>query len=564
LLLPVVVNAQDWQQWGQNSRHTGAVGVAGQKPDRVIGWFTYDDLADQMRGGGDLLVHYMAPLVDGDDIFTMSRGDSTWVSCTNSPSPCGTQRWGRMTWGVTRLHAGTGSLSKVWTALSSWKPLPDDGSGWEPVFHPALSGGFVYAPGAAGALLKFDRQSGALVQTLQPFGETDPDRYVVSPVTVGDDGSLYYTVVKVDAAQPWNLDAKEAWLVKFDAGGNARRISFADLVPLAPVNGCSGTFAGMQLPWPPAPEATPPSAACGSQRPALNAAPAVATDGTIYVISRAHFNDAYGYLVAVNANLTPKWSASLRNRVNDGCDVLLPSSGTIGGCRFGSHRGVDPATNQMPAGRVEDQSTASPVVAPDGSVLLGTYARYNYARGHLFRFSAGGDFLAAYDFGWDITPAIYEHDGTWSAIVKDNFYPVGTYCGVPGFCGQGAATYNLTSLGPELSREWTYTNNNDQLCERLPDGALVCRKSDEKFEWCINMVAVDRYGFVYANSEDGNVYAIDRKGRLAGHVFLKTAIGAAYTPLAIGADGRVYTQNDGTLFVTGHVSRPGLRPLDSK
>jgi outer membrane protein assembly factor BamB len=65
------------------------------------------------------------------------------------------------------------------------------------------------------------------------------------------------------------------------------------------------------------------------------------------------------------------------------------------------------------------------------------------------------------------------------------------------------------------------------------------------------MVAVDRDGVVYANSEDGNLYAIDRSGQLVGRIFLKAAIGAAYTPLAIGHDGRVYTQNDGTLFVVG-------------
>jgi hypothetical protein len=38
-------------------------------------------------------------------------------------------------------------------------------------------------------------------------------------------------------------------------------------------------------------------------------------------------------------------------------------------------------------------------------------------------------------------------------------------------------------------------------------------------------------------------------------VFLKLALGAAYTPLAIGADGLVYTQNDGTLFVTGRLRK---------
>jgi len=205
----------------------------------------------------------------------------------------------------------------------------------------------------------------------------------------------------------------------------------------------------------------------------------------------------------------------------------------------------------MPAGRVFDQSSASPVVAPDGSVLYGAASRYNYSRGHMFRFSAAGEFMGTYDFGWDITPAIYEHDGTWSVILKDNFYPVGSYCGVPGFCGQGEARYHLTSLSPDLRPEWTYQNTNDQACDRLEDGSLSCETEPSGFEWCVNMVAVDRDGVVYANSEDGSLYAIDRTGQMIGRLFLKTAIGAAYTPLAIGGDGRVYTQNDGTLFVVG-------------
>jgi len=552
-LVAVAVNAQDWQQWGQNPRHTGAVAVAAERPDQVLGQFTYDGLAYQMRvdTGGELLVHYMAPLVAGDDVFTMSRGDSHWISCLSAAPPCGSGRWAQMQWGVTKLRLQRGKVAKQWTAMSSWKPAPDDGSGWEPAFHPALYGGYIYVPGGAGMLMKLDRESGQLVDSPQPFDDIDPNRYVTSPLTIDSDGSVYYTVMKLDAAGPWTRDAQEAFLVRVDSTGQARKVGFAELVPDAPADGCTTTFAGSQLPWPPAPDAKAPGAPCGSQRPGLNAAPAIARDGTVYVVSRAHFNSAYSYLIAVNADLTPRWSASLRNRLSDGCDVLLPPSGDVGGCRAGSLRGVDPATNEMPSGRILDQSTASPVIAPDGSVVFGAYTRYNYARGHLFRFSAAGEFMSAYDFGWDITPAVYEHDGTWSVILKDNLYPVGSYCSAFEFCGQGEAKYNLTSLGPELRPEWSYQNTNDQACERLADGSLQCQTTSEGFEWCVNMVAVDHDGVVYANSEDGNVYAIDRAGHPIGRLFLKLAIGAAYTPLAIGADGRVYTQNDGTLFIVG-------------
>jgi hypothetical protein len=34
-------------------------------------------------------------------------------------------------------------------------------------------------------------------------------------------------------------------------------------------------------------------------------------------------------------------------------------------------------------------------------------------------------------------------------------------------------------------------------------------------------------------------------------VFTNLALGAAYTPLAIGPDGLIYTENDGRLFVVG-------------
>jgi hypothetical protein len=35
-------------------------------------------------------------------------------------------------------------------------------------------------------------------------------------------------------------------------------------------------------------------------------------------------------------------------------------------------------------------------------------------------------------------------------------------------------------------------------------------------------------------------------------MFLRTAIGAAYTPLSIAADGKLYTENSGYLFVIGN------------
>jgi outer membrane protein assembly factor BamB len=62
---------------------------------------------------------------------------------------------------------------------------------------------------------------------------------------------------------------------------------------------------------------------------------------------------------------------------------------------------------------------------------------------------------------------------------------------------------------------------------------------------------VDANGIVYANSEDGNLYAINQGGTLNARIFLQLALGAAYTPLAIGPDGKIYTENKGNLIVVG-------------
>jgi hypothetical protein len=82
------------------------------------------------------------------------------------------------------------------------------------------------------------------------------------------------------------------------------------------------------------------------------------------------------------------------------------------------------------------------------------------------------------------------------------------------------------------------------------------------FEWCINAPGVDRNHVVYVESEDGNAYSIPQghtgvfdinsPGPQTTRLFLQLALGAAYTPLSIGSDGKIYTQNGGTLFVIGN------------
>jgi outer membrane protein assembly factor BamB len=99
---------------------------------------------------------------------------------------------------------------------------------------------------------------------------------------------------------------------------------------------------------------------------------------------------------------------------------------------------------------------------------------------------------------------------------------------------------------------WSFPSTNTRTCVRGGDGSISCLDDHPHgFEWCINAPAVDRDGTVYANSEDGNTYAITPDGKLRDSVFLDRAIGAAYTPIALDHAGRVFALNAGRLAVLG-------------
>ena len=67
----------------------------------------------------------------------------------------------------------------------------------------------------------------------------------------------------------------------------------------------------------------------------------------------------------------------------------------------------------------------------------------------------------------------------------------------------------------------------------------------------MNAPVVDANGLVYANSEDGNLYSIRQGGTLGQLIFQQLALGAAYTPVSLDRNGKIYSQNDGHLFVVG-------------
>jgi hypothetical protein len=567
-------SAPSWPQWGLNPQHTlFDGGVVGQSPNQIVTSFVYDfnvagEKADPNAANG-LDVHYQTPLIDGNDVYIESK-DGTYSNSTYS-----TQKWHQ-----NKYTLQGNQLVKQWTFNTDWFAAGSSNLFWEPVYHAVLANGFLYDPGEGGTIFKINKTNGSVVKRINPFGTTiDPNTFTASPLSTDGKGNIYYNIIKVDGNTDANWlgdDVLNSWLVKVGPDDSISMVSYSTLLSQAVIKGeavpagngrCNVSFANNQLPWPPAPNANPKTTPCGSQRAAMNMAPAIAPDGTIYTVSKAHLVTRYNYLIAVNSNLTGKWAASLRGRLNDGCGVSFPignpgGANANGGCNAVATLGVDPATNEPPPGRILDDASSTPVVAPDGSIFLGVYTLYNFAQGHEFHFSANGDFLNSFNFGWDNTPAIYPHNGTYSVIFKNNHYGgvgFGDYCQDPNWCPDrsnpnasflGPEEYFITQFDPNFNIQWSFRNTNTENCTRNSDGSISCVSDHPNgFEWCVNAAVVDANGVVFANSEDGNLYTIGQGGVLLQHLFQQQAVGAAYTPISLDSSGRIYSQNNGTFFL---------------
>ena len=558
-----------WHQWGGDASHSGRTSARAQEADAIRAVVPLDPNAEaSVRENGDLFAHYAVPIAQGKSVFVEVKGGAFDTLA----------RWETQSWGVRRLDWTRGRLVERWTFASDWKPVPYGdwdysagygiflGPSWEPVFHPAMEGRWVYVPGAGGTVYQVNAHHGQARRRVNPFGTAiNANIFVAGPISVFH-GDVYYDAVELDPERPWSADPVDSWLVRISRHGAVSKVSYRSLTPDAPGAGdpCRVAFGpegiAQGMPWPPSADAISPTILCGPQRPALNLAPAISRDGTVYTVSRAHRADRYGYLIAVRRDLKPLWAASLRGRLNDGCGVALPPDGSPGGCRPGTAEGVDPATNEPPAGRVHEDSSSSPTVAPDGSVLYGAFTRYNYHQGHLMKFSRAGEFLGSYGFGWDTTPGIYAHGRGYSIVLKENRYPVGSYCSIESFCPSDRTAarpsdpeaYFVTQLSSSLVPEWQWRNANTESCRRNADDSVTCTSDHPNgFEFCVNHVAIDRRGVVFANSEDGNLYAIRQPGILEKTLFLNLALGAAYTPVSIGPEGNIYTQQFGQLIVAG-------------
>lgn len=410
---------------------------------------------------------------------------------------------------VYRFEARNGNDGKLlWSENTDYIMPPHR---WTPAYNLSLAANNrVYAPGAGGKVF-YREDADAISGTLKVavfYGEAvynankaamDKAVMINTPITIDAQNNVYFGFIAM-AGNPAGLSSGVA---RIAADGKASWVSVANL-----------------------------AAGTGVAKPATNSAFAVSKDQkTLYVVANDNIATGVrqtGYLLALDAS-----SLALKSKVQL----------------------IDP--NENGAANISDDSTASPLVGPDGDVYIGvlekTYGSHN-ARGWLLHFNADlSQTKLPGSFGWDDTPSIvpanlvpsYKGSSPYLLMVKYNNYER---------AGSGNGMNEIAIIDPHISQDDEFANVKVMkevitMLAPTPDpnvpGGFI--------EWCINTAAVDPFTkSVIVNSEDGYLYRWDLStNALSEKIRLTSGLGESYTPTAVGADGKVYAINNAILFAIG-------------
>jgi len=478
------VDGPAWWQYGRDAQHAAQAAIASNDLNRVA-WSMPVDLVPPRQSDGSLLIHYGSPVVTSHNTVVVPV--KTLLA------------------GAFRLEArsgGNGGL--IWSANTDYVLAPHN---WVPSYNVSLtSGNRLYAAGAGGKLMVKDDAdaAGGALRSVVFYGAAtyaanpatfDASVFIDTPVTIDSLGTAYFGFA-VTGANPAGL-----------VGGIAR----------VDANGV-GTWTSASL----------AAGDAAIDKVAMNNAPALSPDGkTLYVAvntARQVGVNQVGYLLALDST-----TLGVKGKA-----VLSDPTGT--------------------RARVDDDSTASPTVGPDGDVYYGVletnFGSHN-ARGWLLHFDAAlAPKGAPGGFGWDTTPSIvpasmvpsYGGTSTYLLMTKYN-----NYAGV----GSGDGVNRLAVLDPNASQTDAISGRpimREVLTVVGP--TFVSGTSGPVDEWCINTAAVDpATKSILVNSEDGYLYRWDMvTNKLTQRIQLTSGVGEAYTPTAIGADGKVYAINNAVLF----------------
>jgi hypothetical protein len=424
------------------------------------------------------------------------------------------------------MNGATGS--PLWTITSDYTLPPYS---WIPPFDPALSSSNVlYFPGNGGTVYYVSNpdtpgatKSGQLAFYGIANYKAHPNEFnssveIDSPITSDNAGNIYFGF-EVTGQNPLNLVG--GGIARIDANGNG-------IYVLAGTAANDSKITKVQL----------------------GSAPALSSDGSTLYVAVNESTNYYGYLLGLDSTtLATKYQVFL----------------------------TDPRFHAVNPAGVFDISTASPMVAPDGTVLMGIYANPdNSSRGFMLHFS--GDLKTEYTpgaFGWDDTVSIVPTSMVPTYKGKSPYLIFTKYNNYVGFGNTSGDGVNQVSILDPYATERDPHNDNSPyflvmnevltLTGPTPDPNYINQYPGAVREWCINDTVVDpATDSIIVNSEDGNVYRWNLRSRtISEGVKLTPGVGEPYVPTLIGPDGTIYALNGGTLFAIGGFANYSLAALSS-
>jgi len=506
--------AQSWPCYGGNAQHSG-VFTGTSQPASLIKWQA--PLDDQPPYyGGSVLIHYAAPMVSPSNSVVYGYRYTTTVNGQSDYDH----------WSMIAKAGATGqTLWRLDTDYSGALVFPAD---WTTVFPITLfqsgsgsSARGVVAAGSGGSLIVRASADAATSTTSQFAFYTTPADFaknkasyapikINTPLTADSTGNIYFGY-EVIATLPSNLSS-------LGTGG------------IAKVNANTGvsTFKSVQ------------SMGIDStlSRPAMNAAPALTTDGN------------YIYVALTGNN---PWLAKLSTK-----DLTSSKSVQI----------IDPSIPGANAYLI-NESSASPMIGPDGHVFMGVFGnQWRESHGWMVQYDgdlnandASGKRFPTGAFGWDDTAVVVPsnivpaYKGTAKYLILTKYNNYDDAGGDPGADGSNhIAVLDPTSDSVTKDRQTGIPVMNEVIKVLGPTRTYDdTNHPDARNEWCINSAAIDVNGkSAIINSEDGHMYRWNFvSNSLTENLALQPPTGEAYTETSIGPDGALYVINNSILFAIG-------------
>lgn len=497
-----------WRGYAGDPQHDAISTVQSQPLKRIKWTASLDD--DRSYYGTDVFIHFASPCITAKNTVIHSYRYTTQVS--DSPDY---DNW--------RVYARNGSTGQVlWQMNTDYSAAVVYPSDWTSVYPLGLAGkDTVVAAGGGGTVLirphaddpSWTAHRIAFYGLLAQY-EADSSLFsgikICTPFTTDADGNIWFGYLITGSSVP-DISA-------LGTGGVVRISTSSGLATYRSVENLGFTS--------------------GPTRPAINAAPALSRDGkSIYVgLSDGGYSSV---LVKLDSsNLTLMASVAL----------------------------LDPGTDEQPA-RLLNESSASPMVAPDGHVFYGVFGNQE-RESHGWMLQFDGDLHANQPngvrwpegaFGWDDTASVVDSKLVPSYRGAASYLILTKYNNYAWYSGNGLnhvaildPTDNSTSRD-RLSGIPVMNEISLILGPTADVGAEDSGFPNAVDEWCINSAVIDPFtDSAIVNSEDGHCYRWDlARNKLTEGVSLAVATGEAYTSTVIGPDGTCYAINNCFLCAVG-------------